>query len=208
MKKKQSNRGFFITFEGGEGAGKTSLINELKSYLTDKGFSLIQTREPGSTSLGEKIRQLLLKDEKMNAYAELALFLASRAEHVEKVILPALNEGKIVLCDRYNDSSIAYQGFARGLGMDAVKKACDFFSLGLTPDLTFYLDIDPLIGFKRKSSDVYDRIEEESLFFHRNIRKAYYQISKEEPNRFFLLDASKSKDDVFNDALLILEKKI
>ena len=133
----------FITFEGGEGAGKTTLINSIVDAILAHGRRVVKVREPGGSSLGEDLRTLVLRhSEPISPYAELCLFLASRAQHIFEVIAPALKAGKIVLCDRFNDSSIAYQGSARGLGMGRVSEVCAFFSQGLTPDLTLYLDID------------------------------------------------------------------
>jgi dTMP kinase len=187
----------FITFEGGEGAGKSTLIEEVFRYLTSRGFDVLKTREPGGTSLGEKIRSLVLESkERVSSLAELALFLGSRAQHVEEVIIPALKEGKIVLCDRFNDSSVAYQGIARNLGKEEVASVCHFFSKGLVPTLTFYLDIDPKIGMQRvQRSRVKDRIEQEDFSFHTLVRNAFLSIAKES-SRIFVVDASLPKDQV------------
>lgn len=188
----------FITFEGGEGAGKTTLIEEIFRYLTSRGYQVLKTREPGGTTLGEKIRSLVLESkEKISSRAELALFLGSRAQHVDEVILPALKAGKIVLCDRFNDSSVAYQGMARNLGKEEVAKACQFFSSTLVPKLTFYLDLDPKIGMQRvQRSRVKDRIEQEDFSFHALVRNAFLTIAKENPERIIVLDASLPKDQV------------
>lgn len=197
LTKSQQNN--FITFEGGEGAGKTTLIEEIFRYLTSHGYEVLKTREPGGTHLGEKIRSLVLesREEKISPFAELSLFLASRAQHVEQVILPALIAGKIVLCDRFNDSSVAYQGIARNLGKNEVSQACTFFSQGLVPSLTFYLDIDPKIGMSRvQKSRIKDRIEQEDYSFHHLVRNAFLTIAKENPQRVFILDASSPKHQV------------
>src|SRR5260221_14604324 len=136
-------RGLFITFEGGEGAGKTTLIEEIARQLASEGYSVLKTREPGGTKLGEHIRAILLQHtEPVSPYSELCLFLASRAQHILEVIGPALEAKKIVLCDRFNDSSIAYQGAARGLGMDKGAEFCEFISQVLQPNLTLYLDLE------------------------------------------------------------------
>ena len=213
MKKK----GLFITFEGGDGAGKSTLIEKIYRGLIQNGHDVFLTRAPGGTEIGKEIRNLVLhkQDAFLAPRCELLLFLADRAQHVEEVILPALKEGKIVLCDRFNDSSIAYQGGARGLTPGLVGNLCNFACDGLEPDLTLYLDLDPKIGFERakKAGLSKDRIESEALEFHNKIREAFRQIAKNEPKRFILIDASKSQDEVYNqgqekiDALLAAHRK-
>jgi len=200
-------KGVFITFEGGDGAGKTTLIESVFKELMKGKRPVIKTREPGGTPLGEAVRGLLLHSGSVSPYAELALYLASRAQQVSEVILPALNEGKIVLCDRFNDSTVVYQGFARDLGMEKVTEICRFVSQGLTPDLTLYLDIDPKIGLERTSKDrKHDRLEEAGLSFHQKTREAYHQIQKKEPKRFRIVDASKLPEEVFQSAMQWIEK--
>lgn len=196
------SKSLFITFEGVEGAGKTTLIESVSSHLNSQELPVLKTREPGGTELGENIRSILLSksEEGISIRSELALFLASRAQHVEKIIEPALAEKKIVLCDRFNDSSIAYQGAARGLGIEEVTSISSFFSHYLQPDLTFYLDLDPAIGFSRISSKR-DRIESESLDFHHKIREAFLEIGRKEPDRIKILDASKQQEEVFQQAM-------
>lgn len=198
---KSNLEGLFITFEGGEGAGKTTLIEKVFFHLSSLNYTVLKVREPGGTLFGEKIRALLLDHEKtytISSRAELALFLASRAQHVEEIILPALTQKKVVLCDRFNDSSLAYQGYARGLGEDEVRKICHFFSHELEPSLTFYLDVDPQTGLERaKIKQGHDRIEAEGISFHEKIRKGYLSISTKEPKRFVVLDATASSDEVF-----------
>jgi len=199
------NRGVLITFEGGEGAGKTTLIDKIEAWLLQKDLPLFRTREPGGTHLGEQIRQILLQTtDPLSPYTELALFLASRAQHIEERIIPALKAGKIVLCDRFNDSSIAYQGSGRGLGLEKVDEVCTFFSQGLKPDLTLYLDIDPEIGLSRILRGK-DRIEVEKLSFHQKIREGYHFLRERYPKRFHLLDASKKPEEVFRAALKLIE---
>lgn len=211
------NKGCFITFEGGEGAGKSTLIDKISEYFQSKGYSILKTREPGGTILGEKIRDLLLdkSENKMSPYSELCLFLASRAQHIKEVILPALNSNKIVLCDRFNDSSVVYQGYARGLGMDSVESFCKFISEGLKPDITLYLDVDPSLGLKRvqkepirNSGKGLDRIEAEHLSFHKKIREGFHLLLKKEPDRFFMIDASLPKEQVLESSLEIIQQKI
>jgi dTMP kinase len=206
-RKNMAKRGLFITFEGGEGAGKTTLINSLVEELKARGKTVLKTREPGGTTLGEEIRNLLLHQKgPVSSYAELSLFLASRAQHIAEVIEPALYAGKVVLCDRFNDSSVAYQGAARGLGMDAVSTVCNFFSQNLKPDLTLYLDLDPEVGLGRASlAREQDRIEAETLAFHRKIREGYLAIHRKESTRFRLIDARLSPVEVFHKAMQQLE---
>jgi dTMP kinase len=199
-------RGIFITFEGGEGAGKTTLLEGIYKHLQGAGYQVLKTREPGGTALGEEIRNLVLhRKGTMSPYAELSLFLASRAQHITEVIAPALKSGKIVLCDRFNDSTIAYQGMARGLGMEKVADFCQFICAGLEPHLTLYLDIDPELGLTRaKKSGSLDRIEVEEIDFHTKIREGYLAIHKKNPQRFHLLNADQSPEAIFHEAVKFL----
>lgn len=201
-------KGYFITFEGGEGAGKTSLIISLHAALIEKGYEVMQTRAPGGTEPGKVIRELLLHPtEPVVPEAELFLYLADRAQHVSKVIRPALSQGKVVLCDRYNDSTVAYQGGARGFGLDRVESLCHFATGGLTPNLTIYLDLDPEIGMERikKAQATKDQIEAEDLSFHRKIRQTFREIAKKHPARFRILDATAPKETVFEQALKLID---
>ena len=199
--------GIFITFEGGEGAGKSTLMKGIHQRFLDAGKIVLQTRAPGGTSFGEKIRSMLLHEEKaLNKKTELFLFLADRAHHVEEVIRPALLEGKVVLCDRYNDSTVAYQGVARELDPLFVRSLCSFATGDLEPDLTFYLDIDPLVGLERaeRSSGSKDRMESESISFHQKIRKAFHSMAQKEPSRIRQLDATVSSDILLKEATELL----
>ena len=200
-----SRKALFVTFEGGEGAGKTTLINSVARQLATQNLYVVKTREPGSTHLGERLRELLLNqasEQPLSPFAELFLFLAARAQHIQEVVRPALEEGKIVLCDRFNDSTIAYQGIARGLGEERVADLCSFVCQGLKPDLTFYLDIDPSVGLMRaKREHPTDRIESEDLDFHRQIREAFLLLAKKERDRIHVLDASQSPEIVCAEAL-------
>ena len=200
------NRGLFITFEGGEGSGKTTLIEQVAGALSLEGLSILKTREPGGTKLGESVRNLLLHHrDPVSPYAELSLFLASRAQIIEEVIHPALRSGTTVLCDRFNDSTIAYQGGARGLGMEPVELFCQFISQQLVPDLTLYLDVDPEIGLMRaKRHRSQDRIEAEHISFHQKIRESYLAIQKKHPKRFHLIDASKPAIEVYEIAMTLI----
>jgi dTMP kinase len=201
--------GLLITFEGGEGAGKTTLIENLSARLASLGISVLKTREPGGTPFGERVRHVLLGSggEPMSPYAELCLFLASRAQHIQDVIGPALQQKKVVLCDRFNDSTIVYQGAARGLGMHEVAKVCAFICQGLEPHLTFYLDIEPKLGLERAlhRSEGKDRMEAEGLPFHQKIRDAYLALARQNPKRLHLLDATRPPSQVLEQALPFLE---
>jgi dTMP kinase len=202
-------KGFFITFEGGEGCGKTTLLDKIHNYLKSKNHDFVFTREPGGTVLGEEIRELLLRKrkEKVSAKAELCLFLASRAQHIEEIILPALKSKKIVLSDRFNDSSLAYQGYARGLGLEEVINFSSYIIEDAIPDLTLFLDIDPKIGFSRMKGN-FDRIESEKIAFHEKIREGFLILSDKFPERIKIIDASLSCEEVFKNAMYYIEKLI
>ncbi len=192
--------GLFITFEGGEGAGKTTLMKKLHRYLEKQRLPAVETRAPGGTEVGEQIRSLLLHHTKsrLDKRSELFLFLADRAQHVEELIIPALKKGAIVLCDRFNDSTLAYQAGARGFQEKLVSDLCRFACQQLEPDLTFYLDLNPKIGFGRaKKARLLDRIESEDLKFHQKIRRFFRKIAKKNPQRCHVLDASKSQEEVY-----------
>ncbi len=194
--------GLFITFEGGDGAGKSTLMEGVYQTLSSRGEKVLKTHAPGATAAGKIIRSLLLNQEdvSLNARAELFLFLADRAEQVEKVILPALARGETVLCDRYNDSTIAYQGVGRGLGIEEVTKLCQFATNSLEPNLTLYLDLDPQVGLRRVQTSK-DRIEAEGLPFHEKIRSAFHALAKKNPKRLRILDANQSKELLLKNAL-------
>lgn len=195
-----------ISFEGGEGAGKTTLINSLYDKLVQAGKKVIKTIAPGGTQAGALIRQILLdkKEIPLCYRAELLLFLADRAQHVEEVIAPALKSQTIVLCDRFNDSTVVYQG-VRGFDESYLKKLCSFATNTLEPTLTFYLDIDPKKGLQRVKARTQDRIEQEALSFHQKIREGYLRIAREEPTRFHILSADKPAQDVLLEALKIFK---
>lgn len=200
----------FITFEGGEGAGKTTLISRIRDYFDERGSEVVSTREPGGTPLAEKLRDLVLnggKDLALTFKAELLIFLAARASHVDQLIRPSLNESKVVLCDRFNDSTVAYQGYARSLGFEETETLCAFATGNLVPDLTFYLDLNPEEGFDRmkKASRSQDRMESEELSFHQKVRDGFLELVKRYPQRIKRLDASLSPDDVFAQAIKHLE---
>ena len=205
----------FITVEGCEGSGKTTLIETLATHLRSLGISVLTTREPGGSFFGDEVRNLLLKKDSrrvIGAKAELLLFLAVRAQHIEEVILPAISCGTVVICDRFNDSSVSYQGAGRNLGVSFVGSLCHLVCGSIVPDVTFYLDIDPKIGLERTkniskenaTAGEVDRIESERLCFHERVKEAYKAISIQEPSRFFCIDASDPLEIVAKKALAIL----
>ncbi len=189
-------QGYLITFEGAEGSGKSTQIRNATAFLKKKGRSVVMLREPGGTRISEAIREILL-DKRLTEMApvtELLLYLAARAQIVREKILPALNQGKVVISDRFEDSTRAYQGFGRQLSMEAIEQASKLVRGVLKPDLTFVLDIDVAKGLKRGGR--HDRIERESLKFHERVRRGFLAIAKKEPKRVMVLDASKPVDFV------------
>ena len=201
--------GKFITFDGPEGGGKSTQIEKLRGYLASRGYDCLATREPGGTPLGETLRQIILgcRDQKMTDRAELLLILADRAEHTAKLILPALDRGQIVLCDRFSDSTLAYQGYGRGLDLDELRRMCGYASLGLQPDLTFLLDVDAATGLSRNersrvsagSGETADRFEAADLSFHERVRAGYISLAEREPNRIIVLPHSKNVEEVHQE---------
>jgi dTMP kinase len=199
-------RGKLITFEGPEGSGKTTQIERLAAHLRSKGRDVVVTFEPGGTEIGRRIRELLfdLAHSEMTARTELLLMNAARAQHVEQVIEPALAAGKIVLSDRFAESSLAYQGFGRELGLEAVEPICDFATGGLKADLVLLLDLDVEEGLRRNrkldagssstSRSKENRFEVESLDFHKRVRAGFLELAKREPKRFAVLDAMRPAD--------------
>ena len=188
-------KGFFISLEGMDGAGKTTQMLQLKRYLETRGFTVCMTREPGGTLISEKIRELILspKHGEMHPWTEALLYAAARAQHMAEIILPALNREEIVICDRFVDSSLAYQGAGRHLGMQAVYRINRPALMQRLPDLTFWFDLTPEESFHRKSgADPGDRLEQQDPAFYRNIYQAYRQLAAENPDRFVIVDARKS----------------
>lgn len=190
--------GLFITFEGGEGSGKSTQIRMLAQRLREGGLTVRTVREPGGTVVGEAVRTLLLdpEHEGLDARAELLLYEASRAQHVAQVIAPALAAGEIVLCDRYTDSSLAYQGHGRGLPVTEVATLNQIASGGLAPERTLLLDIEPELGIQRATAVAVDRLERESLAFHERVREGFLSVARAEPDRVRVIDASGSVAEV------------
>ena len=191
-------RGAFITFEGGEGSGKSTQIARLARRLEAAGLPVRVVREPGGTRMGEGVRALLLDPEHsgLDATSELLLYEASRAQLVADVIEPALLAGEIVVCDRFYDSTTAYQGFARGLALDRIRELNALASLGIVPDRTVVLDLAPALGIERATRHGTDRLEAESLAFHEAVRRGFLTIAAEEPDRVRVVDASGTADEV------------
>ena len=210
------NNPLFITFEGGEGAGKTTLIDKVEQTLIEKGYDVVRTREPGGAKLSNHIRQWLLQrdsDVQVGHQAELLLFLAARSQHIEELIQPALKQGKIVICDRFNDSTVVYQGIARGLGLEATHLLCELVTKKCQPNLTIFVDVDPKVGLERtrkaqkenaKEGEI-DRIEAESIEFHTKVREGFLQLAKKEPQRIQCVNGNLSPEEVFQDTLKIFE---
>ncbi len=186
--------GFFFTFEGGEGSGKTTICNRTAGYLRGKKYDVLSLHEPGGTAIGEEIKKLLLEDRgfELSRKTELFLFLASRAQLVEEVLKPALKEGKVVLCDRYIDSTVAYQAYGRGLDEKQAKQLNEFACGGLKPDLTIILDVETPLGLKRarerEKEKQADRIEGAVLGFHERVRQGYFALARSEPARIKMIN--------------------
>jgi dTMP kinase len=194
----------FVTFEGGEGAGKSTQIRKLADLCSRQGIPCLVTREPGGTSLGRHIRSLLLESQTtVDERAELLLYSADRAQHVGEVIIPALKRGEVVLCDRFTDSTVAYQGYGRQLSLEWIERLNTMATDGLSPDVTFWLDIPPELGFARKNSQALDRLELGGIDFHRRIHAGFVALQKADPTRIVAIDGVQAPEDVFAQ---ILEK--
>ncbi|HOQ17049.1 MAG TPA: dTMP kinase [Defluviitaleaceae bacterium] len=197
-------KGFFITMEGPDGSGKSTQISELKEYLNDKGYDVLLTREPGGTDIGEQIRKIILdvNNSHLSYMAETLLYAASRAQHVEEKIKPALEAGKVVICDRFIDSSLVYQGYARKLGIELVESINQFALMGIQPDITFFFDIKPEEAMDRKQNQkALDRLEKENISFHHLVYEGYKILLDRYPKRIRRIDASQSIDEVKSQIL-------
>ncbi len=197
----------FITLEGPEGSGKSTQIKRLAKRLELMGFPVITTREPGGTPIGDQIRQVLVRMEnkELHPRTEILLFLAARAQLVEQLIKPALQDGKIILCDRYGDSTLAYQGYGHGLDLEKLRQMLDFATDHLKPDLTILLDLDVKLGLMRKKAeDEWNRLDAYEVLFHERVREGYLNLAREEPNRWRIVDASQGIDAVQEDLLRII----
>lgn len=203
----------FITFEGGEGSGKSSALRLLDERLRAEGYETVLTREPGGTPIAEQIRNVILDkaNTAMDARTEALLYAASRRQHLVEKVWPAIKEGKLVLCDRYLDSSLAYQGGARGLGIDNVLNVNLFATEGTFPDLTLLFDIEPELGLERiakNASREVNRLDLEKIEFHRGVRKTFLSLAERYPDRFVVLDASKTLPEVVEDAYQAIKARL
>lgn len=203
-------KGLFITFEGGEGAGKSTQSKLLYEYLLKSEIPVLLLREPGGTPIGEKIRSIIIDPEnsEMLSVTEALLYAAARAQLVSQVIKPALSEGKIVICDRYIDSSFAYQAFGRGLGLDAIEKINSYAIDGFWPDITFYMRLSPEVGFKRKKGTVFDRLEKENSEFHRLVFEGFEKAADIYKERFRLINADASEREIHETIIDIVNQLI
>jgi dTMP kinase len=208
-----NNQGFFITIEGPEGAGKTTVMSDVVAQLTAEGYEIVSTREPGGIRISEHIREVILDNTytEMDGRTEALLYAAARRQHLVEKIAPALKDNKIVLCDRFIDASLAYQGYARGLGIDEVLSINEFAIGKLMPDLTLLFDLEPSIGLNRiaKHDDrEKNRLDVESLAFHESVREGYQEVVKRYPHRIHVIDASKSQEEVTKNVLKVLRKSL
>lgn len=191
------SRGLFITFEGTDGTGKSTQIEFAREYFESRGFNVLMSREPGGTSISEKLRDILLDkaNDEMSPVTEMMIYAASRAQLVSEVIIPAVNDGTVVICDRFVDSSVAYQAFGRGLG-DMVAEVNSYATTGLAPDITFFMDIDPEVGRSRIAGGELDRLEQEKSDFFRRVYDGYKSIAALDPGRVKTIDASGTVEEV------------
>jgi len=205
----EAKQGYFVVFEGGEGAGKSTQIEAFTSWLEARGDEVVATREPGGTKIGQRIRDILLDPEAadMNERAEALLYAADRAQHVAEVIGPSLEEGKIVVSDRFLDSSLAYQGIGRGLGLQQIYEISQWATGGLLPDLVFYMKLDPEVGLERVGTER-DRIELEEPDFHGRVGAAYLEIAEKYPARFVVLDAGRPASEIHREIVKAFEERV
>lgn len=210
MATRKDHKGFLITFEGGEGTGKTTQIKALASWLADQGFRVEVTRQPGGTPIGTGIRRLLLdpKIGHVSPRAELLLYEADRAQHVDTFILPALRAGKVILSDRFDDSSTVYQGICRKLGRRWTQKLNSFATGGLSPDLVILLDLPVNVGQRRvKRRGTLDRIEREKAAFHNQVRRGFLSLARQFPKRIKVMDGTQTKEEIAHQIQRLVAKR-
>lgn len=202
-------KGYFLTFEGPEGSGKSTMNEKIAQALQEKGYDVVITREPGGIDIAEQIRKVILDvdNTKMDKRTEALLYAAARRQHLVEKVIPALAEGKIVLCDRFVHSSLAYQGVARGIGVEEVMQINEFAIEGYMPDAVLYFDIEPALGLERiaqNSEREINRLDKEALSFHKMVRSAYLDMQKKDKN-MVLIDASQSIENVFAQTMHVIE---
>lgn len=201
-------KGLFITFEGADGCGKTTQLNLLKEYLENNGYEVVLTREPGGKGLGEKVREILLNyDGEVSNRCESFLFLADRAQNIDIIVNPAIAQGKIVLCDRHTDSSVAYQGYGRGLDINQINTLNNLATNNKKPDLTLVFDVDIETSMQRVGNEK-DRMESAGKEFFNRVRNGYLELAKQEPDRIKVIDSTKSIQEVQKDVLEIIKTKL
>ncbi len=199
-------KGKFITFEGADGCGKTTQLLLLRDYLINKGYEVVLTREPGAKGLGERIRDILLNyDGEVSDRCESFLFLADRAQNIDTIVIPAIEQGKIVLCDRHTDSTVAYQGYGRGLDVEQINMLNNLATKGLKPDLTLVFDVDVRTSMKRVGTSK-DRMESAGMEFFNRVRNGYLELAKLEPERIKVVDATKSIEEVHECVVEIADR--
>ncbi len=213
MSKKYSYPGFFIALEGPEGSGKSTLAKKLKSYFENHQIDAIFTREPGGTNVEvcQQLRNLLLDHPGLDKKTEVLLFAANRCEHINKLILPALNDNKIVVCDRFVDSSLAYQGFARNNGYKQVLKINQFATSKLVPDLTIFIDVKPEVGLNRiknNRKNEMNHLDNESLQFHNAVYDGYQKIIKKNKQRYVVIDGNTDPDTILKNVIAAINEKL
>lgn len=202
----------FITFEGGEGSGKTTVIEKIKKDLEELNFTVLKTREPGGSKISEQIRDVILNVENTNMdyMTEALLYAASRRQHLEEIIRPAIKAGKVVICDRYIDSSLAYQGYARGLGVDEVYNLNLVATNGFLPEVTIFIDLDPEVGLERIKNNQreVDRLDLEKINFHEKVREGYLMLASKFPNRFIVVNGNQTREQVYEDVKKIIMARV
>lgn len=197
-------QGLFITFEGPDGCGKTTQMKLLAEYFTKNGKEVVLTREPGGKGLGEKVREILLNyDGEVSDRCESFLFLADRAQNIDIIVNPAVKAGKIVLCDRHIDSTVAYQGYGRGLDIERINMLNNLATNGKKPDLTFVFDVDVETSMKRVGKEK-DRMESAGMEFHNRVRQGYLELAKQEPQRIKVIDATKSIEEIHKKVVSLI----
>lgn len=203
------NKGFMVVFDGSNGAGKTTVIKSVENYLVAKGFDVVLTREPGGTPIGEKIREVILDPStpEMSFMTELMLFGAGRAQHIQEKIIPAIEQGKIVLSDRFDAATFSFQHFARGIDLDTITKINNLALNGFSPSMNIILDLDPSEGLKRVHSrgEGLDRLEDEKADFLIRARNGYLTQAEQSPEKFAVIDAAQSKEKVLEEVVLLID---